>query len=230
MSIRSTVLGCLIACWFPLLCVDPSCAATERRVALVIGNSDYEQVGRLDNPSNDAEAVAASLRGAGFDNVVLKKNLSREKLLNALREFGAAAEKSDWAVIYYAGHGIEMGGINYLIPVDARVAVDRDLQFEGIPMSQALASIEGARKLRLLILDACRDNPFASTIVHAQGATRSIGRGLDVSNPMRALWSPTRPGMGRLRKTATAITVRLSPHSCTTSGHPAWRSAACFGA
>jgi tetratricopeptide (TPR) repeat protein len=162
-----------------------------RRVALVIGNSSYKSVPALTNPQKDAEAIAASLRNIGFETVTLAADATREKLLDALRNFTNEAEKADWAMVYYAGHGIEVNGQNYLIPVDAKLATDRDIQFEAIPLDQVLASLEGARKLKLVLLDACRDNPFmpqmrktvapdAAAVSTAGGnvGTRSIGRGL----------------------------------------------------
>ena len=162
----------------------------ERRVALVIGNSAYRNVPVLGNPERDAGAVAASLRAIGFDNVTVEIDNTRDKMLEALRNFVREADKADWAMIYYAGHGIEMGGVNYLIPVDARFAADRDVQREAIAFDQVMATLEGVRKLKLVLLDACRDNPFApqmqrtekETVIAAPAAakvgTRSIGRGL----------------------------------------------------
>jgi tetratricopeptide (TPR) repeat protein len=166
--------------------------AQGRRVALVIGNSAYQKVPALTNPQKDAEAVAASLRNVGFETVTLAMDASREKLIDSLRTFANEAEKADWAMVYYAGHGIEVNGQNYLIPVDAKLAADRDIQFEAVPLDQVLAALEGAKKLKLVLLDACRDNPFAPQMRRttapdvvaaaptAGGAvgTRSIGRGL----------------------------------------------------
>jgi tetratricopeptide (TPR) repeat protein len=161
------------------------------RVALVIGNSAYKNVPALTNPPRDAEKVAASLRAIGFTSVTLANDASREKLADAFRKFANEAEKADWAVVYYAGHGMEVNGINYLIPVDAKLAVDRDVQFEAVPLEQVMASVEGAKKLRLVLLDACRDNPFtpqmrrtaapdavAASTAGGSIGTRSIGRGL----------------------------------------------------
>jgi tetratricopeptide (TPR) repeat protein len=167
-------------------------AARGRRVALVIGNSAYKSVPVLVNPLHDADAIVGSLKAIGFAAVTLIKDGTREALIEALRKFAEDAEDADWAVIYYAGHGMEMNGANYLIPVDARLATDRDLQFEAVPLDQLLTSVEGARKLKLILLDACRDNPFAPTMrrtatpeivatARPPGATmgmRSIGRGL----------------------------------------------------
>jgi tetratricopeptide (TPR) repeat protein len=164
-------------------------AKSGRRVALVIGNSAYKNVPVLPNPRKDAEAIAASLRNIGFDSVMVSNDATREKLVESLRAFADEADKADWAVVYYAGHGIEVGGQNYLIPIDAKLATDRDVQFEAIPLGQILDVLQGAKKLKLILLDACRVNPFAPqmrmTEVVASGSTgtgeagtRSIGRGL----------------------------------------------------
>lgn len=166
-----------------------------RRIALVIGNSAYRSVPALENPRRDAEKIAAALRGIGFETVTLLSDATREKAIEALRSFAAAADKSDWAMVYYAGHGIEVNGINYLIPVDAKLTSDRDVLFEAVPLDQVMGAIDGARKLKLVMLDACRDNPFANAPAAAavppaaQAAsaaetgtrslsTRSVGRGL----------------------------------------------------
>jgi tetratricopeptide (TPR) repeat protein len=130
-----------------------------RRVALVIGNSAYQNVPALINPQKDATAIAASLRNIGFD-VVMVNDVTREKMIDSLRSFANEAERSEWAVVYYAGHGMEVGGINYLVPVDARIAVDRDIQYEAVPLSQILNAADTAKKIKLVMLDACRDNPF----------------------------------------------------------------------
>jgi Tfp pilus assembly protein PilF len=148
-----------------------------RRAALVIGNSAYKAVPALPNARRDAETVAASLRQVGFDSVKVELDLTREGLINALRLFAREADRADWALIYFAGHGLEVGGTNFLIPVDARLETDRDVNFEAVPLDAILSSVESAKRLRLVLLDACRDNPFASQM-RRNGATRSIGRGL----------------------------------------------------
>jgi tetratricopeptide (TPR) repeat protein len=147
-----------------------------RRVALVIGNSDYKSVPVLANPLHDADAIVGTLKAIGFAAVTLIKDGNRETLIEALRKFAQDAEDADWALIYYAGHGMEMNGTNYLIPVDARLATDRDLQFEAVPLDQLLTSVEGAKKLKLILLDACRDNPFAPTMRHVVTSEMAIGR------------------------------------------------------
>ena len=148
----------------------------------MVGNSAYQTVPRLPNPRSDAELVAGALRAVGFQTVRLESDLAREKLIDALRAFGRDAESADWAVVYFAGHGVEVGGVNYLIPVDATVETDRDLQYEAVALEQVLGSVEAARKLRLVILDACRDNPFVRQMRRTV-ASRSIGRGLGPVEP-----------------------------------------------
>jgi hypothetical protein len=163
----------------PAETAKPPAVATqpEKRIALVIGNSTYQSAPALPNARRDAEAIASALRRVGFQTVTLQNDLSKEKLGDALRAFARQAEQADWALIYYAGHGIEMGGTNYLIPVDARLETDRDVQFEALPLDQLLSSVEGARKLRIILLDACRENPFARQMRRTV-ASRTIGRGL----------------------------------------------------
>jgi tetratricopeptide (TPR) repeat protein len=150
----------------------------ERRVALVIGNAAYRGVPPLRNSGNDAEAVAAKLKAMGFTSVTLVLDASREELMGRLAAFSREAEAADWAVVYYAGHGMQVEGENWLIPVDATLRSDRDVKLQAISLDQVRASVEGAKKLRLVILDACRDNPFLAQIARSGGATRSIGRGL----------------------------------------------------
>ena len=153
-----------------------------RRVALVLGNSGYTSVAALPNPRRDAALVADALRSNGFQSVSVANDLTRENLFDALRTFAAVAEKAEWALVYYAGHGIEVGGVNYLIPVDAKLATDRDVQFEAVPLDYILGAVEGAKRLRVVLLDACRDNPFAARMRRIN-ASRSIGRGFASIEP-----------------------------------------------
>ena len=101
------------------------------------------------------------MRAIGFETVTVANDATREKLIDALRTFANEAEKADWAVVYYSGHGMEVNGTNYLIPVEAKFATDRDVQVEAVSLDQVMASVEGAKKLKLILLDACRNNPFA---------------------------------------------------------------------
>lgn len=137
-----------------------------RRIALVIGNGAYKNVHALDNPQRDSQLIAASLKGVGFQSVTVANDLTRDKFFETLRAFAREAENSDWAVVYYAGHGFEVGGVNYLVPVDAKLAVDTDAEREAVSLEQVIASVSGAHQLRLLMLDACRNNPFAATMAH----------------------------------------------------------------
>jgi len=155
---------------------------TGDRIALVIGNSAYKNVPALTNPARDADTIASSLRAVGFKTVQLRNDLTREKLTDALQSFAAEADKADWAVVYFAGHGLEVNGTNYLIPVDARLAIDRDVEFEAVPLDRVMSAVSGAKRLRLVLLDACRDNPFANQMRRSV-ATRSIGRGLTNVEP-----------------------------------------------
>jgi hypothetical protein len=149
----------------------------DRRVALVIGNSSYKNVPHLTNPDNDARLISEALKLDGFE-VTLAENVDRNGLINAMRAFAAQADQSDWAVVYFAGHGIEVAGTNYLIPTDARLLTDRDIDFEAVSLNQVMKMIAGARLLRVVILDACRDNPFAPIMKRTEGEARDVARGL----------------------------------------------------
>ena len=157
-------------------------AFAEKRVALVMGNSAYRNVGRLANPVNDSEAMSAIFRKAGFDVVDLKRDLSVSEMRRALRDFSDSVRDADIAIVYYAGHGIEINGSNYLIPVDAALESDIDVFDEAIPLDRILTVIEPARQLRLVILDACRDNPFNKSMKRTIGS-RAVGRGLAKVEP-----------------------------------------------
>lgn len=153
-----------------------------RRVALVIGNGHYDHAPTLPNAVNDAEALAKALTETGFQSVTLKTDLTREQILSALADFAKLADSTDWAAVYYSGHGIEFRGLNYMIPIDAKLKADRDVDLEAVEVSKVLSAIEGAKKLRLVILDACRDNPFLGQMKRTV-ATRSINRGLSPMEP-----------------------------------------------
>src|SRR6202521_1406693 len=136
-------------------------AGAEKRIALVIGNSNYEHEAKLPNPINDATTVADLLKNAGFDIVDARFNLANADFKRAIRQFTYQARDADMAVVYFAGHGIEVGGTNYLIPVDAKLATDVDTEDEAVSLDRVIKAIEPAKRLRLVILDACRDNPFS---------------------------------------------------------------------
>jgi tetratricopeptide (TPR) repeat protein len=159
-----------------------SVTASDRRIALVIGNSRYRSVAELPNPVRDANLIAQAFRSVGFSDVRIESNLSRDELNRVLLEFSRKAAEADWAVVYYSGHGVEVGGVDYLIPVDARLQTDRDVDFETVPLALAISAADSARRLRMVIMDACRSNPFLSQMKRTV-ATRSLGRGLAAIEP-----------------------------------------------
>jgi uncharacterized caspase-like protein len=159
------VLGCAAS----LLAGGP---AEARRVALVIGNADYK-VGPLQNPLNDAAAVANAIEKMGFDKVVLRQNLGIEGFRAALMEMSREATGAEQGVLYFAGHGVEAGGRNFLIPVDAVLARQSDLDLQAIALDTVIGQLGGVTGLKLVILDACRTNAFPLA-----GTTRKVGRGL----------------------------------------------------
>jgi len=179
-------------------------AHAEKRIALVIANSAYKNVPQLSNPANDASLMADMFKRSGFDSVDVKLDLTVADMRRALREFGGKARDDDAAVIYYVGHGIELDGTNYLVPTDATLETDSDIMDETLPLDRVLFAVEPARQLRLVILDACRDSPFAKTMKRTS-ASRGIGRGLarvEPASPIR--WSPLRPRPARPRRMVTA--------------------------
>jgi hypothetical protein len=146
--------------------------ATERRTALVIGNGAYD-TGRLRNPVNDATDVAATLKRLGF-NVVLKTNAKQREMDEAVREFGRSLTRNDVGLFYFAGHGIQVSGSNYLIPVGASIEKEEDVRFEAIDVGRVMAEMDHANNgLNIVLLDACRNNPFARSF-------RSDSRGLAI--------------------------------------------------
>lgn len=164
------------------LCMSATSALAEKRVALVIGISNYQQVPRLANPARDAEAMTSLFRNAGFDVIGSHRDLGISGLRRAIRDFSEVARDADIAVVYYAGHGIEVDGANYLIAADAKLQSDFDIEDETISLDRVLKALDPARRLKLVILDACRDNPFARTMKRTI-ASRSIGRGLAKIEP-----------------------------------------------
>jgi Caspase domain len=152
-------------------------AAQGKRVALVIGNATYQHAPKLANPLNDAAAIDRMLKSIGFDSVTTRQDLTSQDFKRALRDFFDAAQNADIAVVYYAGHGIQVGDMNYMIPVDARLATEIDVQDEAVSLDRILLALQPARRLRLVILDACRENPFLGGMKLTQ-ATRRITRGL----------------------------------------------------
>jgi uncharacterized caspase-like protein len=169
-------LGAFVAIAFAC-CFASAPAHAGKRVALVIGNSAYQNVAALPNPANDAAAIADMLRKASFDLVTARQDLRSQDMRRALREFTDQARGADIAVIYFAGHGLEVNGSNYVVPIDAMLERDADVEDEAVSLNRLLFAAEPASKLRLVILDACRDNPFDKKMKRMV-ATRAVSRGL----------------------------------------------------
>jgi hypothetical protein len=156
-----------------LIALTASAAHAERRVAFVVGNGSYKNVAPLPNPPVDAKAMAGVLRNVGFE-VVEGTNLTRDKMTEKLLDFGKRAQGADVAVFFYAGHGIAIGGTNYLLPVDADIKSEMDVKLgAAINIDLTLDQTMSDAKVKLVFLDACRDNPFAAKI-KSNSATRSV--------------------------------------------------------
>lgn len=176
MRLVKLVLAMLLA----IAVLLPDGAAAERRVALVVGNSSYAHTAQLSNPLNDARDIAAALKATGFE-VIEALNTDKRNLDGALRSFTEKLADADVALFYYAGHGLQVGAQNYLLPVDAKLERERDLDFEAVKLEFVMRQMEIDRdgKTTIVILDACRDNPLSRNLARSMG-TRStaIGRGL----------------------------------------------------
>lgn len=170
--------------WAMFVALMPNEAFAEKRVALVVGNSSYSAVPQLPNPARDATSVAKMFKDAGFETVETYLDVGNLDFKRAIRKFEDTAVDADIAVLFYAGHGIEIGGTNYLIPIDAKLASDRDAPDEAIPLDRLVLSADGAKKLRVIILDACRDNPYAGKMRReSRAALRAVSSGLGKVEP-----------------------------------------------
>ena len=160
-------------------------AHAEKRVALIVGNADYANATSLANPANDANAIADSLERLNF-NVVRGIDMNLINMRRAVREFSRELEGADVALFYYAGHGMQVFGENYLIPVDAQLTDEADLDFSALKIDLVLRQMDREPRVKIVILDACRDNPFETQLARSMGATRStraLGSGLAEINP-----------------------------------------------
>ncbi len=167
---RSLTLIVSVIC----LIVTASAARADRRVAFVVGNGAYKNVAQLPNPPIDAKAMASVLRNVGFE-VVEGTNLTRDTMTEKLLDFGKKAQGADVAVFFYAGHGIAISGTNYLLPIDADIKSEMDVKLgAAINIDLTLDQTMSDAKVKLVFLDACRDNPFAAKIKSNASATRSV--------------------------------------------------------
>lgn len=161
-----------------LVLVQP--AAAQKRVALIVGNSGYAHAGPLANPANDAADMAAALKDLGIE-VILGLDLDKRGFDTKVRDFSRALTDADVGLFYYAGHGLQVGGRNYLVPVDAQLQNERDLDFESVALDFVLKQMELERegKTNIVFLDACRDNPLGRNLARSMGTrSASVGRGL----------------------------------------------------
>jgi hypothetical protein len=173
-------------------------AHADKRVALVVGNDSYQNAGKLAHAAKDATAIGELLRKAGFDLVETRIDLDNLEFKRAAREFTAAASTADIAVVYFTGHGIEVNGKNYLLPIDAKLASDFDVEDEALSLDRVIRAVEPAKRLRLVILDASRDNALV----------RSMKRSAPTGN------APT--GLARVEPTAAGTLIAFSTSPGTT--------------
>jgi tetratricopeptide (TPR) repeat protein len=151
---------------------------SRRRVALVIGNGKYQFAAPLPNPPNDAADIAHALRKLGFD-VVEGRDLDRPGMDNAIRQFSRKLDGADIALFFYAGHGLQVNGKNYLVPIDAKLERPGDLMLDAVDIGNVLAQMEAEKRVNLIFLDACRDNPLARSLARSLGTRSSaVGQGL----------------------------------------------------
>jgi uncharacterized caspase-like protein len=176
MNVVTATVVCITSLW---LFAQPAYA--ENRVALVVGNGSYEKVPELPNPPRDAADMAGALERLNF-KVTQIKNATAHEMRKAVVDFGRAAEGAEMAVVFYAGHGMEVGGENWLIPIGAELRSDTDIESEAISLRSISLQVSKARQLGLVILDACRNNPFA-TKMERSISTRAVGRGLAPTEP-----------------------------------------------
>jgi len=173
------LLVIVVACLACLACLAGPARAAGGRVALVVGNGAYRNAPALPNPPNDARAVARALAGLGFE-VVEAVDRDQAGMRAALGEFARRLEGAEAGLFFYAGHGLQVQGRNFLVPVDAALEREADLYLQALALDDVMRVMEAAVPVRLVILDACRNNPLTRSLARAMGATRSaaVGQGL----------------------------------------------------
>ncbi|EAQ03130.1 hypothetical protein OB2597_13338 [Pseudooceanicola batsensis HTCC2597] len=163
------IVACLV--W----CLSGTLALAESRLAFVVGNSAYRSVSALENPINDALDISVALEGLGFD-VILGSDTSMEEMRTGIRHFAERAETADVVLFYYAGHGFQVSGQNYLVPVDAELTSIADLQDQTVPVTDIMTAMQKSRGIKLVFLDACRDNPFGVGMETLPGVDTGLAR------------------------------------------------------
>ena len=146
------------------------------RVALIIGNANYQYSGRLANPKRDAKLLGKTLKEKGFHKVMVKTDLRREEMLSAFNKFmNELPEEIEWILIYFSGHGLQYKNQNYMIPIDANIKYEEDIELQSINYQTISSQLDQVGNFRLVILDACRSDPTLQNIQSRQGRTRAIG-------------------------------------------------------
>jgi uncharacterized caspase-like protein len=172
-----TALGCAAVATLLAATATASLAAAGSRVALVIGNANYK-VGALKNPVNDAKAVATSLRSLGFE-VTHRENASLREMLEAFQQFSMHSKSADVRVVYYAGHGVQLKGRNYLLPVDTEIRAEDEMPNKSADLNEFLDRLGGIKQgINVVILDACRNNPFSGSVIVGPDGRRLKFRGM----------------------------------------------------
>lgn len=189
--------------------------ATEKRIALVIGNGNYPGTFKLQNPARDAEAVAVALRATGFESVEVGIDLSRSAMLAALRRFEDRSRDADWAVVYFAGSGFQIDGDNFLVPVDAAFDDARTVRDDAIGLARINVALSSVRKLGLVVLDTCRTDPFKRT-TNATPASRVFTNPDQVSSKILVFFSA---GAGQIAVDQTGSTPDHSPYAAALVRH-----------
>jgi uncharacterized caspase-like protein len=168
---RSTCFTISALLGLTILLPHTSAAASGHRVALVIGNGHYQSIDPLPNPRNDARDMAEKLKGLGFD-VLLDLDATKQTFQRDLAQFARLARDSDAAIFYYAGHAMQYSGSNYFMPVDAQLQDEYSLASDMVGFDSAMTSLDAARGVKMLVVDACRNNPLAERL---QTASRGVG-------------------------------------------------------
>lgn len=192
-----------------------------RRIALVVGNAAYEHVPALMNSDRDAESVGAALSEAGFASVTVATDLDRSQMDRVLRQFADEAAAADWALVYYAGHGIEIDGANFAIPIDASMDTLRQASSHAISIDQMVSAVERAKTLRLVVLDACRDDPFVQEAHRAAASKRTFNKSADAAlDPLIARRKEIGGGLAgiRLAQLNTIALFSTQPGQITLDG------------
>lgn len=164
----------IVLALFLLLACALASAQAGPRVALLIGNARYADLPQRPGATQDIDTVAAALRNAGFETVAIEKNADKAGIEAALKAFSRQAAGAQAAVIYYAGHGMAVDGVNYLLPVDAKIATVADVDYEAVPLDLMLRAVDGAKALKLIVIDASQDG----AVLRRGDGKRAVSRGL----------------------------------------------------